>query len=257
MLRGLLLDLGCGKIPLYEIYRDRISDSVCVDWPKSLHTNPNIDHEFDLNHPIPLPDGHFDTVLLTDVLEHLPNPWLLWKEISRLLKPFGKAMVGVPFLYWIHEAPYDYYRYTEHALRRFCDENGFNVVEIESYGGPVEVILDIIAKQIRSYSRLSRLHYRFSHAITEFCTHRVSDRTRRPVSSRLLRGRSTTLSNLQSHRKKSTRLRDFSALERSIPKSFLMLALLRENKSDRNGFSFAKVKAVIDGINDEPKKGAT
>lgn len=30
--KGKLLDLGCGKVPLYNSYKDYISDNICVDW---------------------------------------------------------------------------------------------------------------------------------------------------------------------------------------------------------------------------------
>ena len=45
---GYLLDLGCGKVPLYLIYKSHITDSICVDWGNSLHGNDYIDSECDL-----------------------------------------------------------------------------------------------------------------------------------------------------------------------------------------------------------------
>src|SRR6186997_2731744 len=34
---GRLIDLGCGKAPLYGIYRSRVDSVVCVDWPYGDH----------------------------------------------------------------------------------------------------------------------------------------------------------------------------------------------------------------------------
>jgi SAM-dependent methyltransferase len=163
--RGTLLDLGSGNVPLYGIYRDYVDDNVCVDWPYSPHASEHVDLETDLNEPIPLPDAGFDTVLVTDVLEHIANPSQLWREISRLLKPGGKVIVGVPFLYCIHEEPHDYHRYTEYKLRMDCEGNGLGLLSLEPYGGAPEVILDIIAKLLSSSRALSRAHHTISTAI--------------------------------------------------------------------------------------------
>lgn len=160
---GLLLDLGCGEVPLYEIYKDYISDNICVDWINTSRENPYLDCASDLNDIIPLKDEKFDTILITDVLEHIQNPNLLWGEMSRLLKPNGKIIVGVPFFYWIHEAPHDYYRYTEYMLRMFCERNGLTVVSLEQYGGALEIILDIIAKHIDFSKILSAIHLSLSN----------------------------------------------------------------------------------------------
>ncbi|MDJ0677983.1 MAG: class I SAM-dependent methyltransferase [Calothrix sp. MO_167.B42] len=146
--RGILLDLGCGNVPLYDMYKDKVIDNICVDWGNSLHKNSYLDYEFDLNAEIPLKSEQFDTILITDVLEHIANPNKLMSEVARLLKPSGKIILTVPFLYWLHEQPYDYFRYTAFALNMFCQTNNLTVVELEPYGGAPEVILDIIAKHI-------------------------------------------------------------------------------------------------------------
>ncbi len=42
------------------------------------------------------PDGHFDLVTMTHVIEHLPNPTATLKEISRILKPGGFLFIRTP-----------------------------------------------------------------------------------------------------------------------------------------------------------------
>lgn len=144
--RGRLLDLGCGKVPLFETYRSLVAETVCVDWANSAHGNKHIDIECDLSQSLPLSAASFDTILLSDVLEHVPDPQQLWNEMARVLKPGGHALVNVPFLYWLHETPYDFYRYTRFALERFAEVSGFRVLLLESAGGAPEVLLDITAK---------------------------------------------------------------------------------------------------------------
>ena len=144
--KGKLLDLGCGKAPLYEVYKDFITDSVCVDWIHTNHKTDHLDYNFDLTEAIPLPDREFDTVVLSDVLEHIPNPELLFNEISRLLRPGGKLVMNVPFYYWLHEEPHDYYRYTKYALKRFAKLSKIELIVVESLGGIPEILADILAK---------------------------------------------------------------------------------------------------------------
>jgi hypothetical protein len=44
----------------------------------------------------------------------------------------------------------------------FCTKNRLNILLLETYGGALEIILDIIAKQITSSSILSSLHFKLS-----------------------------------------------------------------------------------------------
>lgn len=144
--KGELLDLGCGKVPLFEVYKDFISDNICLDWGNSLHKNEFLDIISDLNNPIPFSDNSFDTIILSDVLEHIKDPFFLWREMSRVLRKDGVILLNVPFFYWIHEKPYDYFRYTEFALRDFAAENRFEILDLKPLGGSFEIMADIFSK---------------------------------------------------------------------------------------------------------------
>jgi len=163
--RGRLLDLGCGKVPLYELYRPTVSSTVCVDWPNSHHGQAHVDVTCDLNRPLPFKSASFDTILLSDVVEHLFDYPTAWSEMARVLRPSGRAIVGVPFLYWLHEEPYDYFRPTEFALRRFCQDNGLRVITLEPYGGALDVIFDIAAKHLAISTALARAFYWAGRAV--------------------------------------------------------------------------------------------
>ena len=146
---GRLIDLGCGKVPLFAAYRNYISENICVDWGETLHKNEYLDHECDLTKELPFRDGEFNTVILSDVLEHLPQPEHIWKEMARILAVGGKALISVPFYYWLHEVPHDYYRYTEYGLRRFAQLHNFKVVLLKPLGGTPEILADILAKHLQ------------------------------------------------------------------------------------------------------------
>ena len=146
--RGRLLDLGCGKVPLFGAYENRVSDVVCVDWESSPHGNEHVDIQCDLAKGLPFGDGDFQTIVLADVLEHVAEPMDLWREMARVLASDGRIIMNVPFLYWVHEAPHDYYRYTEFALQRFVFVAGLELISLEATGGALEVFTDLFAKTI-------------------------------------------------------------------------------------------------------------
>jgi SAM-dependent methyltransferase len=178
--RGRLLDLGCGEVPLYHVYRALVDETVCVDWALTPERQRHVDRVCDLNQGIPLPDEHFDTVLATDVLEHVSRPELLFGEMARVLRRRGKLILGVPFFYWIHEAPYDFHRYTEYQLRHFCSSNHLDVVSLESYGGTPEVLADISAKHLSRFRILSNVHLRACRVLSRsFLWHELSRATSR------------------------------------------------------------------------------
>jgi SAM-dependent methyltransferase len=169
--KGRLLDLGCGKAPLYEAYKNYINDNICVDWDKSFHENIYLDKCVNLNKILPFDNCEFDTIILSDVLEHIQNPKLLWDEMSRILKKDGKLIMNVPFFYGLHEEPFDYYRYTKHTLSNMAINSGFKVDTLTELGGLPEIFADLNAKvfsQIPIIGKLTanilqRLTWHFIH----------------------------------------------------------------------------------------------
>ncbi|RNF84271.1 class I SAM-dependent methyltransferase [Montanilutibacter psychrotolerans] len=80
---------------------------------------------------LPFADASFDGVICLEVLEHVAAPATVAAEIARVLKPGGTAWISMPFLYPLHDAPYDYQRYTEFGLRRDLSGAGMDVVALD------------------------------------------------------------------------------------------------------------------------------
>lgn len=147
--RGDLLDLGCGEVPLYGMYRAHVTSVTCVDWAGSLHGTRHADILTDLNESCPMPDAAFDTVVCTDVIEHLRDPGRLFADVSRLLKPGGKLILSTPYLYPQHERPHDYFRCSDSALRLLATRSQLDVQELRPYGGYPHVMATLLLKAVQ------------------------------------------------------------------------------------------------------------
>jgi SAM-dependent methyltransferase len=176
---GVLLDCGCGDVPYYDVYRSKVSDVVCIDWKRPQREIDHVDIYVDLNGRLPFDDATFDTVLLTDVLEHIIRPTSLMGELSRVLRPAGVLVCTTPFLYFLHEEPHDYYRYTEFALRALCNENNLAVIELEPYGGYPDVLLDLLNKKLVAGETAARAYLAVCRLVTRSGVYRrVKERSK-------------------------------------------------------------------------------
>jgi SAM-dependent methyltransferase len=101
---------------------------------------------------------------MTDVLEHIAEPANAIREVGRVMRPEGTLILGIPFFYWLHEEPFDYFRYTEHALRYLCTNAGLVVTEIVPYGGLPEVLVDLTGKSLGLFPRSLSVILRPAHA---------------------------------------------------------------------------------------------
>ncbi|HKW14415.1 MAG TPA: class I SAM-dependent methyltransferase [Candidatus Krumholzibacteria bacterium] len=147
--RGHLLDLGCGEAPLYGVYRALVTNITCVDWAGSLHATRHADVLADLNETCPLPDETFDTILCTDVIEHLKHPERLFMDAARMLRSGGHLILGTPYLYPLHELPHDYFRSSASALEMMARDARLTVVELRPYGSYRHVLGMMLAKKLQ------------------------------------------------------------------------------------------------------------
>lgn len=138
LFKGKLLDLGCGQMPYREfiIEKSKITEYVGVDLENGFEYNETSKPDF-LWDGIKLPfhNSEFDTVILTEVLEHVTDPFITLKEAHRVLRKGGLLFFTVPFLWPLHEIPFDEVRFTPFALGRILKQTDFENVEIKATGG--------------------------------------------------------------------------------------------------------------------------
>lgn len=84
---------------------------------------------------IPFPDNKFDSIVCTQVFEHLSHPYRGAREVARVLKIGGHLLLTVPQMNELHEEPHDYFRYTKYGLTVLFEHVGLKLVHIEALGG--------------------------------------------------------------------------------------------------------------------------
>lgn len=82
---------------------------------------------------LPLKDNVMDIVLCIGVLQHDTNPKGIVDEAYRVLKKGGVLYLVVPFIYPMHDIPYDYFRFTEFEVVEML--KNFNSIQISSVDG--------------------------------------------------------------------------------------------------------------------------
>jgi len=150
-LRGRLLDVGCGSKPYATLFEVEAYVGLDIDSETTRRIGV-ADHFYDGNR-FPLPDAAFDSVLCNQVLEHVFNPDEFLREVGRVLKPGGKLLLTVPFLWDEHEQPYDYARYSSFGLRALLQKNGFAVVSQEKLGADAAIVFQIANAYIFKVTR--------------------------------------------------------------------------------------------------------
>jgi SAM-dependent methyltransferase len=141
-LKGRLLDVGCGSKPYQELFA--VDDYIGLDIDSEASRNRKIADYFYDGKIFPFNENEFDSVLCNQVLEHVFNPDEFLSEIKRVLKPSGRLLITVPFVWDEHEQPRDYARYSSFGLKALLDKNGFNVIEYKKIGADASIIFQLI-----------------------------------------------------------------------------------------------------------------
>jgi SAM-dependent methyltransferase len=144
--RGDLLDNGCGNAPFAQWYGPLVDRVVKLD----AAPIPSVD-VVAFSDELPFADGSFDTILATEVLEHVTDAERAAADAYRVLRPGGHIVVTVPFMYPTHEAPYDFRRFTHFGLRSLLERHGFEVLSIDAKGGPVLLLAHFVVLAIAQF----------------------------------------------------------------------------------------------------------
>jgi SAM-dependent methyltransferase len=130
--QGALLDIGCGNKPYERMFEGKIASYTGCDVEQSS------ERKVDIICPataIAAPDGSYDTVISTQVIEHVADHQSLLREAHRILRSPGVLILSGPMYWPLHEEPYDFFRFTTYGLEYLLKEAGFAEIEIVPNGG--------------------------------------------------------------------------------------------------------------------------
>lgn len=147
---GRTLDVGCGSKP-YEKYFSA-SEYVGLEIETTIHQTKNKADIFYDGKSFPLESESFDSVVSNQVLEHVFEPHEFLREIHRVLKPKGKLLLTIPFVWDEHEQPYDYARYSYFGLKHLLEKNNFRILRTEKSVADFGVIVQLFNSYIYKIS---------------------------------------------------------------------------------------------------------
>jgi len=158
-MNGQLLDIGCGTKPYQSLFMVDAYVGLDIDTEDSRKRGL-ADHLYD-GKDFPYSDASFDSALCNQVLEHVFNPDEFLLEINRVLKPGGKLLLTVPFVWDEHEQPNDYARYSTFGLDFLLKKSGFRILKHKKLGADATILFQLtnayLFKIIRDWPNLIKL----------------------------------------------------------------------------------------------------
>jgi SAM-dependent methyltransferase len=164
--RGAILDLGCWVGFLLAEARER-------GWSEQVGIEPSqfasdyardrleLDVRTDDLFTAPLPEQHFDAVVLGDVIEHLPRPGEALDRIAKLLRPGGVAWFALPDAgsrvaktlgaRWWSVIPTHVQYFTRGSIGTLLGRHGFDVLEVAT--APKAFSVEYYLSRIEGYSK--------------------------------------------------------------------------------------------------------
>ena len=132
---GRCMDFGCGISPYKRLLA--VDEYVGVEIESEDKRKGVIYYD---GYTLPFEDGRFDSIISSEVFEHVFNIEHILMELNRVLKVGGTMLLTIPFAYPRHCEPYDYWRWTFEGVKVLLGNAGFEVVEGRTSSGYWECI---------------------------------------------------------------------------------------------------------------------
>jgi SAM-dependent methyltransferase len=132
-LKGKVLDIGSGDAEPRYSRKETVASYITLDLPQTNVRYLKRPQVFADAHALPFSEGVFDAVLLLEVLEHVRHPTRVLDEAHRVLREGGTVCLSTPFLYPLHDEPYDFFRFSLYGLREMLRQDHWQIVFEDEY----------------------------------------------------------------------------------------------------------------------------
>lgn len=132
--RKVILDAGAGEAPYAKHFARHLYVALDSGVGDGSWDYSRIQLRADVA-SVPLASESVDTVIHTQVLEHVAAPEQVLGEMHRVLRPGGQLYLTAPQGWHEHQQPHDYFRFTRYSLRLLLETAGFEEISIEPLGG--------------------------------------------------------------------------------------------------------------------------
>lgn len=141
-----VLDVGAGSQPFRREIESRNGKYHSLEIEQHFATNTDFEGAIDGELPEELfASGPYDFILCTEVLEHVANWDKSFSNFRRLLNEQGVLVATTPFIFPLHEIPYDFWRATPFAYKYFSNKHGLTVERCEQLGNALDVLGTVFA----------------------------------------------------------------------------------------------------------------
>lgn len=159
-IKGDLLELGCGEGRGVELLAPLASSYIGIDKIKPIVDElkakyPEYQFQDGVFPPFPFEDNQFDTIVTFQVIEHIKKDEEFIKEIHRVLKPGGQALITTPNIKMtLSRNPWHIREYTADQLENLCKKY-FNNVEMKGIAGS-ERVMEYHEQNRKSVNKIMR-----------------------------------------------------------------------------------------------------
>jgi ubiquinone/menaquinone biosynthesis C-methylase UbiE len=147
--RSHILDIGCGSSRIVQALPHAVGLDIQLKKLRRISSSTRKLVQATVTR-LPFRDAAFETIICSQVIEHVPTPLVDWREFNRVLAPGGTFVVGTPdyaTIAWpVLERLYDIVhpkgyvnehinRYTAASLRECLEQHGFTITDTAYVGG--------------------------------------------------------------------------------------------------------------------------
>jgi ubiquinone/menaquinone biosynthesis C-methylase UbiE len=147
--RSRILDIGCGSSRIVQSLPRAVGLDIQLKKLRRISSSSRRLVQATITR-LPFREAAFETLICSQVIEHVPEPLVDWREFNRVLAPGGTFVVGTPdyatlawpLLEWAYDIvhPKGYVnehinRYTAASLRACLEQHGFAVTASAYVGG--------------------------------------------------------------------------------------------------------------------------